>query len=86
MRIRDGSIQLTEGNIYMQMLRLCIPLVAGSLMQQLYTIVDSIIVGRYVGTEALAATGAVDPIINLLIGLLVGISGGAGIVDRKSVV
>lgn len=84
MKIQEGPIQLTEGNIYRQMLRLCIPLVAGSLMQQLYTIADSVIVGRCVGTEALAATGAVDPIINLLIGLLVGISGGAGIVVAQA--
>ena len=72
-------VRLSEGNIYKQMLRICIPLVAGSLMQQLYTIADSVIVGRFIGTSALAATGACDPVINLLIGLLVGISGGAGI-------
>ena len=78
------SVRLNEGNIYKQLLRICVPLVAGSLMQQLYTIVDSVIVGRCVGTEALAATGACDPVINLLIGLLVGISGGAGIVVSQA--
>ena len=61
-------VRLSEGNIYKQMLRICIPLVAGSLMQQLYTIADSVIVGRFIGTGALAATGACDPVINLLIG------------------
>ena len=78
------SVRLSEGNIYKQMLRICIPLVAGSLMQQLYSIVDSVIVGRFIGTDALAATGACDPVINLLIGLLVGIAGGAGIVVSQS--
>ena len=82
--MKGKSVRLSEGNIYRQLLRICIPLVAGSLMQQLYTIVDSVIVGRCVGTEALAATGACDPVINLLIGLLVGISGGAGIVVSRA--
>lgn len=78
------AVRLTEGNIYKQMLKICVPLVAGSLMQQLYTIADSVIVGRFIGTDALAATGACDPVINLLIGLLVGISGGAGIVVSQA--
>lgn len=56
-----------------------VPLLIGNLAQQLYSTVDSIVVGRYVGDTALAAVGASGPVINLLIVLFVGISTGAGI-------
>ena len=53
-----------------------VPLLIGNLAQQLYTTVDSIVVGRYVGDTALAAVGASGPVINLLLVLFVGISTG----------
>lgn len=60
-----------------------VPLLIGNLAQQLYSTVDSIVVGRYVGDTALAAVGASGPVINLLIVLFVGISTGAGIMVRS---
>ena len=57
-----------------------IPLILGNLFQQLYNTVDSIIVGNYIGSEALAAVGSSGSIINLLIGFCVGASAGAGVV------
>ena len=55
------------------------PLLAGNILQQLYNTVDSVVVGNYVGDNALAAVGSAGPILNLLIVLFVGISVGAGI-------
>lgn len=52
----------------------------GNLFQQLYNTVDSIIVGNYIGSEALAAVGSSGSLINLLIGFCIGASAGAGVV------
>ena len=56
-----------------------IPMLIGNIAQQLYNTVDSIIVGRYVGDNALAAVGSASPILNLLIVLFIGISVGVSI-------
>lgn len=58
---------MTEGVIWKEIL-FAIPLILGNLFQQLYNTVDSIIVGNYVGSNALAAVGSSGAIINLLIG------------------
>ena len=61
-----------------------IPMLLGNLAQQLYNTADSIIVGKYVGDNALAAVGSASPILNLLLALFVGIATGAGIVVSQS--
>ena len=61
-----------------------VPMLLGNLAQQLYNTADSIIVGHYVGDNALAAVGSAMPILNLLLALFVGISTGAGIVVSQS--
>lgn len=71
---------MTEGVIWKQLILFSIPLLIGNLFQQLYNTVDSIIVGNYVGSHALAAVGASTPIINLLVGFFMGIATGAGII------
>ena len=71
---------MTEGSIWKKLLMYSIPLILGNLFQQLYNTVDSIIVGNYIGSEALAAVGSSGSIINLLIGFCVGASAGAGVV------
>ena len=71
---------ITEGSIWKKLLMYSIPLILGNLFQQLYNTVDSIIVGNYIGSEALAAVGSSGSIINLLIGFCVGASAGAGVV------
>lgn len=71
---------MTEGVIWKKMLYFSIPLILGNLFQQLYNTVDSIIVGNYIGSEALAAVGSSSSIINLLIGFCIGASAGAGVV------
>lgn len=56
-----------------------IPMLIGNVAQQLYNTADSIIVGRYIGDNALAAVGSAGPILNLLLVLFVGVAMGAGI-------
>lgn len=71
---------MTEGTIWKKMLFFAIPLIMGNLFQQLYNTVDSIIVGNYVGSKALAAVGASGAVVNLLVGFFVGASAGGGII------
>ncbi|MBO5497528.1 MAG: oligosaccharide flippase family protein, partial [Oscillospiraceae bacterium] len=71
---------MTTGSIPRHLIRFSIPLLIGNLFQQLYNTVDSIVVGNYVGHEALAAVGCTTPIVNMLIGLFVGLASGAGVV------
>ncbi len=79
-KAKSMEVRMTEGNIAKQILAFSIPLVIGNLFQQLYNTVDSVVVGRYVGKEALAAVGSSGSLINLLIGLLTGIATGAGVI------
>ena len=74
-RVRD----MTEGNVTGHMIRFAIPLMIGNVFQQLYGAVSSIVVGRYLGKEALAAMGTAVPIMNILLFLLVGMTMGASI-------
>ena len=74
------STVMTEGAIWKEILFFSIPLILGNLFQQLYNTVDSIIVGNYIGSEALAAVGSSGSLINLLIGFCIGASAGAGVV------
>ncbi|MDO4265492.1 MAG: MATE family efflux transporter [Eubacteriales bacterium] len=71
---------MTEGCIWKHILFFSLPLMIGNLFQQLYNTVDTIVVGNYVGKEALAAVGSVDSIIFMFIGLFSGLATGAGVV------
>ncbi|MDO4621915.1 MAG: MATE family efflux transporter [Eubacteriales bacterium] len=75
-----APVDMTVGTPWKQITLFTIPMIIGNIAQQLYNTVDSIVVGRYVGDNALAAVGSAGPILNLLIVLFVGISVGAGIV------
>lgn len=74
---------MTSGSIWKSLVAFAIPLVLGNLFQQLYNVVDSIIVGNYVGKEALAAVGASGSIIILLVGFFMGAATGAGIITSQ---
>ena len=78
--LQRGDTDMTVGSIPGHLIRFAIPLVIGNLFQQLYNTVDSIVVGNYVGHQALAAVGCTTPIVNMLIGLFIGLSSGAGVV------
>jgi len=71
---------LTSGNVAKQILKFALPMLLGSIFQQLYSIVDTIIVGKYLGKEALASVGASFPIIFTIIALVIGIGSGASVV------
>jgi putative MATE family efflux protein len=70
---------LTEGPPWKRIVEFSIPMLIGNVAQQFYNTADSIIVGRYIGDNALAAVGSAGPILNLLLVLFVGIAVGAGI-------
>ncbi len=74
-----GAQDLTVGKPATNMLKFSVPLLIGNIAQQLYSTVDSIVVGQYVGDTALAAIGAVMPIMFLLLVLFMAIATGAGI-------
>ena len=71
---------LTEGHSGSLIFRFAIPMLIGNVFQQSYSIVDSIVVGRYVGKEALAAVGASFPLIFMLISFVVGVAMGTTII------
>ena len=81
-RIRSQSkdVDMTQGSIVRHLITFALPLLAGNIFQQLYNMVDTWVVGRYVSNEAYAAVGTIGPIINLLIGFFMGLSTGAGVV------
>lgn len=77
---RSSAAQITEGVIWKQLLLFFFPILMGSFFQQMYNTVDTIIVGRAIGTEALAAVGSSSSLINLLNGFFIGLSSGATVV------
>ena len=77
MRRKLASQQITEGVIWKQLLSFFFPILLGTFFQQMYNTVDTIIVGRFVGTQALAAVGSTAALISLINGFFVGLSTGA---------
>lgn len=71
---------MTVGKPWKQITQFAVPMLIGNLAQQLYSTVDTIVVGKYVGDNALSAVGSSAPILNLMLALFVGVSTGAGIV------
>ena len=75
---------ILTGSIPKQLLLFFLPIWFGTLFQQLYNTADTLIVGNFVGTNALAAVGATGTFVNLLVGLFVGLCSGAGVVIAQS--
>lgn len=73
------QLDMTKGKILPVILKFTIPLIIGNIFQQLYNMVDTIIVGRYVGADALAAVGSTGTIMFLIIGFAQGITAGFSI-------
>ncbi len=72
---------ITEGVIWKQLLVFFFPIVLGTFFQQLYNTADTIVVGQFVGKDALAAVGgSASQIVNLIVGFIVGLSSGAGVI------
>ena len=74
-----GPTDMTEGTPWKKIVVFTLPMLIGNIAQQLYSTVDSIVVGKYVGDNALAAVGSASPILMLLLVLFIGISMGASI-------
>ena len=77
MKSRPAANQITEGVIWKQLLSFFFPILLGTFFQQMYNTADTIIVGRFVGTRALAAVGSTAALISLINGFFVGLSSGA---------
>ena len=70
---------MTEGSPLNKIILFAFPMLIGNIAQQLYSTVDSIVVGKYVGDNALAAVGSASPVYNLLLVLFIGVSTGSSI-------
>lgn len=75
---------MTEGSIWKQLVAFSIPMAIGLLFQQLYNTVDTLVVGRFVGKEALAAVGSTGNVINMFVGLCMGMATGASVMISQS--
>lgn len=73
------TTDMTKGGELGHILRFALPMLAGNLFQQMYNVVDSIIVGKYLGYRALAAVGATGSITYLFYSLCIGLAAGAGV-------
>ena len=73
------TTDMTEGRIIPQLTEFTIPLVLGNLFQLTYNAADSVIVGKFVGDDALAAVGTAGPVMNMVILFISGMCMGAGI-------
>lgn len=77
--MQTNARALTEGPITPTLLRFALPMMLGNLLQQLYNIADTLIVGRYVGADALAAVGSAYTLMTFLTSILLGLSMGSGV-------
>ncbi len=78
--IRQTKNEITEGVIWKQLLLFFFPILLGTFFQQLYNTIDSVIVGQFVGKEALASVGGSSAqIVNLVVGFFTGLSSGAAV-------
>ncbi len=77
------SLLMTEGPIARQLIAFALPLMLGNLFQQLYNTADSLIVGNFLGSDALAAVSSSSNLIQLMIGFFNGVAGGAGVVIAR---
>lgn len=79
----SNAVLMTNGSIYKKIVKFALPIFWGNLFQQLYNIVDSLVIGNFVGRDALAAVSSTGSLIFLLVGLFGGIFMGAGVVISK---
>ena len=79
----ESKTRMTEGSISRKIILFAIPLFLGNLFQQLYNTVDSLIVGNFLGSNALAAVSSSGNLIFLMVGFINGIAMGAGVVIAR---
>ena len=81
--MHSSQLLMTEGSISGKMLRFALPVFIGNLFQQLYNVADALIVGNFVGNDALAAVSATGNLVFLFISFFVGVAIGAGVVISR---
>ena len=81
--MQERSTLMTEGSVWRHIVRFALPVFWGNLFQQLYNVVDSLVVGNFLGSDALAAVGSSSHLIFLLVGLFSGIFTGASVVISR---
>ena len=72
------QLDLTKGSVTKGMLMFALPMICSNLLQQLYNIADTLIVGRFIGTGALAAVGSAYTLMTFIISILLGMCMGSG--------
>ena len=82
-RTQSSARDMTTGNIILLLVEFSVPLIIGNLFQMMYNTVDSLVVGNFVGKEALAAVGSTTMIVNMLVFFFNGVSVGAGVVISR---
>lgn len=83
MKVNNVTNDLTDGNIYIQLLHLSIPLILGNILQQFYNTIDAFIVGKFAGREEFAAIGVAGTIMNLFLFMIVGACTGMSVLFSK---
>lgn len=81
--MQERSTLMTEGSAWRHIVRFALPIFWGNLFQQLYNVVDSLVVGNFLGSDALAAVGSSGSLVFLLVGLFSGIFTGASVVISR---
>ena len=77
------QIHLTSGPITGQLIRLCLPLLAANVLQQLYNIINSLVVTYYIGGDAFAALGVAESVMNLFIYVITGACMGSSVLVAR---
>lgn len=80
---KSATKDMTRGNIALLLIGFAVPLIMGNLFQMFYNTVDSVVVGKFVSTAALAAVGSTTMIVNMLVFFFNGVSVGAGVVISR---
>lgn len=80
---KPQNIHLTSGSITPQLIQLCLPLLAGNVLQQLYNIINSLVVTHYLGNNAFAALGVAESVMNLFIYAISGACMGASVLVAR---
>ena len=78
--MKTGTRDLTHGNVFAVMSAFALPMLAGNMLQQAYNLVDTWVVGKYVGSDALAGVGAAFALMTFLTSILLGLCMGSGVV------
>ena len=72
------QVNLTQGPIFQRLVRFSLPMIAGNFLQQIYNLVDTLIVGKYIGAEALAAVGSAYTLMIFITSIVIGLCMGSG--------